>query len=87
MYLFAPYHLVDLHFRASVGETLSFVFIPLVFLYSKNLIETKKYKFLILGAISIALLMTSHLATAMITFSHSCDLCFYYLGKKEEKRN
>ncbi len=85
MYLFAPYHLVDLHFRASVGETLSFVFIPLVFLYSKNLIETKKYKFLILGAISIALLMTSHLATAMITFHILAIYAFIIWVKKKRK--
>ncbi len=85
MYLFAPYHLVDLHFRASVGETLSFVFIPLVFLYSKNLIETKKYKFLILGAISIALLMTSHLATAMISFQILANYAFIIWIKKKRK--
>lgn len=85
MYLFAPYHLVDLHFRASVGETLSFVFIPLVFLHSKNLIETKKYKFLILGAISIALLMISHLATAIITFHILAIYAFIIWVKKKRK--
>lgn len=86
MYLFAPFHLVDMHFRASVGETLSFVFIPLVFLYSKKLIEVKKYKFLILGAISFALLMLSHLATALITFHLVTIYIFIIWVKKKNKK-
>ena len=42
-YLFAPYHLLDLHYRASVGEVLSFVFIPLVFLFARKIIVSPKF--------------------------------------------
>lgn len=35
-YLFMPYHLVDLHFRVSIAETLSFVFLPLALLGTKK---------------------------------------------------
>ena len=62
-YLFAPYHLITLHFRVSVGEVLSFVFIPLVFLFTKKIITDPKIKYVVLQAISIALLILSHFAT------------------------
>lgn len=62
-YLFAPYHLLDLHYRASVGEVLSFVFIPLVFLYARKIILSPKLVWVILEAVSIAMLGLSHLAT------------------------
>jgi len=41
-YLFAPYHLEDLHFRVSVGEVLSFAPLPFVFYFSSLLIKTGK---------------------------------------------
>lgn len=86
VYLFAPYHLVDMHFRASVGETLSFAFIPLIFLFSKKIIETRKYKFLILGAISFAFLMLSHLSTSLITLHLVAIYTFIIWVKKKNKR-
>lgn len=86
LYLFAPFHLVDMHFRASVGETLSFAFIPLIFLFSKKIIETRKYKFLIWGAISFALLMLSHLSTSLITLHLVAVYTFIIWVKKKNKR-
>lgn len=62
-YLFAPYHLITLHFRASIGETLSFVFIPLIFLLTKKVITDPKIKWVVLQAISLTLLVLSHFAT------------------------
>ena len=56
-YLFAPYHLLDLHYRASVGEVLSFVFIPLVFLFARKIIVSPKLIWIVLEAVSIAMLV------------------------------
>lgn len=36
-YLFAPYHLVDLHFRVTIAEIISFAIIPLLFYYAFQL--------------------------------------------------
>ena len=66
-YLFAPYHLLDLHYRASVGEVLSFVFIPLVFLFARKIIVSPKLIWIVLEAVSIVLLALSHLATFVAT--------------------
>src|SRR3989344_5306679 len=35
-YLFAPYHLIDMHFRVAIGETLSFALLPFCFLYLRK---------------------------------------------------
>lgn len=66
-YLFAPYHLIDLHFRASIGEVLSFVFIPLLFLFCKRLTETKKTKYFFLEAFTVLFILLSHSSTTLIT--------------------
>jgi len=66
-YLFAPYHLIDLHFRASIGEVLSFVFIPLLFLFCKRLTETKKVKYFFLESLTVLCILLSHSSTALIT--------------------
>jgi len=63
LYLFAPYHLLDMHFRVSVGEVLSFAPIPLLFLFSKKLVVTGKSIYFLLLAISTALLILSHTST------------------------
>ncbi len=57
-YLFTPYHLVTMHFRVAIGEVVSFVFIPLVFL------GLHKHSWL-LTALSFWFLILSHQVTAL----------------------
>lgn len=66
-YLFAPYHLIEMHFRASIGVSLAFVFMPLPFLFFKKLIDTGKIKFIFPGGLALGLLMISHPATFVVT--------------------
>lgn len=66
-YLFAPYHLVDLHFRTDIGEILSFVLLPIQFLSAKNIMETGSKKWIIIGAVNTLLLITSHQAISLIS--------------------
>lgn len=65
-YLFTPYHLSEMHFRASAGVTLSFVFMPLVILFLEQTITTKKIKYLLPGGLFLGLLMLSHPATFLV---------------------
>lgn len=67
-YIFAPYHLIDLHFRADVGETLSFVFLPIALLAAWNFIDTRKWKWFILEVFSFAFLLLSHPAISLSGF-------------------
>lgn len=67
-YLFAPYHLVDLHFRVTVAETLSFIFLPLLLLLAKKILYAPTVLKIVTGAICYALLLLTHQITAL-TFS------------------
>ena len=65
-YLFAPYHLIDFHFRAGIGEVLSFVFIPLVFLFTKKIISTGNIKYFVFNTLFVSLLLMSHSSTFIV---------------------
>ena len=54
IYMVMPYHLTDMYIRGSLGEFLSFIFIPLVFLGLYNLFnEEKRDWLLVIGAVRI----------------------------------
>ena len=56
LYMTMPYHLNDMYIRNSIGETLSFIFIPLVFLGMYKIFQKEKgVKILCIGAIRINL--------------------------------
>lgn len=87
-YLFAPYHLIDLHYRASVGEVLSFVFIPLVFLYARRIIMSPKLIWIILEAVSIAMLGLSHLVTFIaVLYLLIAYVTVLYIEQRSRKLN
>lgn len=59
LYVYTPYRFVDTYVRGSVGESLGFVFVPLIFL-SVDLMPKKPYWATILGALAIAATILSH---------------------------
>lgn len=59
-YLFAPFHLSETHFRISVGMILSFVWIPLVFYFTKKSIDKPEIKYIIVNAFCLSFLVMSH---------------------------
>ena len=76
LYLFAPYHLVDLHFRVAFGEIIAFVFLPLTMLCGYNYIDSrlrgndnvrKTRQWLALSGLSFAGLIVSHPAISLIS--------------------
>ncbi|HWY78783.1 MAG TPA: 6-pyruvoyl-tetrahydropterin synthase-related protein [Candidatus Sulfotelmatobacter sp.] len=64
-YLFVPYHLIDLHFRVSIAETLSFTFLPLILLLTKRVITSPTIVSSIMFAISYCLLILTHQVIAL----------------------
>jgi hypothetical protein len=67
-YLFAPYHLIDLHFRVSIGELVSMAILPFIFLTTKRLLETNRFVFFILTSVLFGLLILSHQVTSLASF-------------------
>jgi len=65
-YLFMPYHLLDMHFRVTIAENLSFAFLPLILLAIKKNIEYNSKKWFIILSISFTLLILSHQAISVM---------------------
>jgi len=60
IYVYLPYRMVNLYVRGSIGESVSFVLFPLLFYQAIKLIKKPSYSYVLLIAISIASLITTH---------------------------
>lgn len=67
-YLYAPYHLVDMHFRVTVGETVSWAFLPILLYLTKKGIKTGNIIFILLLGITLSLLIFTHQVIAATFF-------------------
>lgn len=68
-YLYAPYHLVDMHFRISIGELCSFAILPFCFLFIYRLTKKITIKNFYILILSLALLTLSNQAIALVSFA------------------
>ncbi len=59
-YLYAPYHAVDAYVRGAQAELFSFVWLPLVLLFSYKSLKEKSLKWSVWTGIVLALLMVTH---------------------------
>ena len=84
-YLYAPYHLVDMHFRANAGEVFIFVFFPLCMYAIKKIISFPKLTWVLAGSLSIALLILSH-PTAVTIFPFLAAYSVFLLSNKITKK-
>lgn len=64
-YLFAPYHLIDMHFRVDIGEMAAFVFLPLTFFFINKIIKKFNFSYFALEGLSVAFLVLSHQAISL----------------------
>ena len=66
LYMIFPYHLTDLYIRNALGEYMSFIFIPLVFLGIYNILceEKENPYYLVIGA--SGLILTHNLSTVIV---------------------
>lgn len=85
-YLFAPYHLVDLHFRNAVGEMAAFALLPLCFFFTKKIIIQTSTKWILANAIAITLLMFSHLTALVMTLPFLTIYAIIVLFRKKQKQ-
>jgi hypothetical protein len=59
-YTYAPYHAVDIYVRGAMDEAWAAVFFPLIFYFSKKLIDTHQTRYLVGLSASFAGLLLSH---------------------------
>lgn len=65
-YLYAPYHALDMYVRGDVGEFWAYAFIPLVFLFLFKTYQTQKWRYVVLGSLSLFGVIVSHNLTALM---------------------
>ncbi len=68
-YQFAPYHLIDLHFKVVIGEILFFTILPFAFFAFHKLWKEKNTLWLSLSILSITALIMSHVVIALFTLA------------------
>ena len=86
IYLFSPYHLVDLHFRAAIGEIIAFAILPFCFLTIRKMSNKITFLWFFLSSLSVTLLVLSHQAISLISFPFIIAYCLYLWITKNRKK-
>jgi hypothetical protein len=86
LYTYAPYRFVDLYVRGDIGENLAFAFVPLVLYFIFKLYKEPNLKYSLLGALSLALLVTAHNVIALIAvpFIFLYGIYLIYISKNRK---
>jgi uncharacterized membrane protein len=88
LYVFIPYHAVDIFVRGDVAEFWAYAFIPLVFYALLKIHKTGNFRFIVIGAFSYAALIVSHNLTAlMVTPFILIFMILLFLGNKKSGKN
>lgn len=66
LYLFAPYHALNVYVRGDIGEVYAYLFAPIIFYAIWKYYKTSKYSFIIIGSLSYCGLIISHNLSAMM---------------------
>lgn len=86
-YLFMPYHLVDMHFRVTIAENLSFVFLPLILLAIKKIIEYESKMWFIILSVSVGLLILTHQAISVMFLPIIIAYCLFTWKRMNNRKS
>lgn len=83
LYLFSNYRITDVYVRGALGEVISFIFIPLIFLGAYELLyeDTPKMKNLVIGFTGLVLTHNLTFAISVIAFGILLIISFRRLNK------
>ena len=81
LYVYIPYHLLDIYVRGSYAEFVAFVFLPLVFWAFFALLEKPSLRRVALAALAYSGLIMTHNATFMMVTPLLIIYCLYLLVK------
>lgn len=82
LYLYAPYRLLNLYVRGSVGESLAFVFFPLLFLLFQKVVETNYKNYVAATVIILSLFILTHNAMVVLFLPFLFTWTCYLLTQK-----
>lgn len=66
LYMFAPYHALNVYVRGAVAETYAYAFVPLAFYGLWKVSTDRKWRYVIIGAFGLAGVILSHNLTALM---------------------
>ena len=89
LYVYAPYHAVNIYVRGSLPDFTAYAFIPAVFWLSDKLFKTKKLNYSILFGILLAIIPLTHILKIVSIFPFISIYLIYLLlrDRKEIKKN
>lgn len=79
-YMFSPYHFLDMYVRGDVAEVMALAFVPLVFLFIENFLETKRFSQLLYGGFFYGLMILAHNGISLIFSPLLFFYCFFRAG-------
>lgn len=85
-YLFAPYRMVNLYVRGSIGESLSLAIFPFLFLVLYKLFRTKKNKYIAFFSLLFGVLLLTHNVTSLVFTPFLLGFCVLLFLEEKQKR-
>jgi uncharacterized membrane protein len=83
LYLFAPYHALDIYVRGDVAEFFGYAFIPLLFYGLYKIYLTNKFSFSFVAALGFAGIILSHNLTALMVFPFALVFAAFLIIKNK----
>jgi hypothetical protein len=85
-YTFAPYHLIDVHFRATLGESTIFLLVPLLFLFITKYSKENKFIYLTFTTLFTSLIFLAHPLLASVFFGIAIFYILFINLKNKNKK-
>lgn len=86
-YIFNPYHLIDVHFRATLGESTIFMLVPLLLFTITSCLKDKKIVYLVSTALVCQLLFLAHPMVAGIFLVIAALFAFLLTNTRKVVKN
>lgn len=84
IYMLLPYRFLDIYVRGDVAEILSFVFIPLIFLFIDKVLQKKQLRDVLFGGVLYALFIMAHNGMAIIFSPVFLVYSLFFLKKRKD---
>ncbi len=88
LYLYAPYRFVNLYVRGSIGESMAFVFFPLLFYFFHEIFRKRTLFYYLITSITIAVFILTHNVMSILFMPVLVSwIVFLIMKNKEWKRD
>ena len=86
LYVFAPFHALDIYVRGDFAENFAYAFIPLLFYGLFKIYKNYSWKYVVMTSVSYALIILSHNLTAMMIFPFVLIFILYFVFRERKDR-